>query len=115
MAASRCKLQAALKTCVWHQYVSANIVEAPIPASNSAMDRTMGSGTACVEHILLIMAIFMQAVGQQDLQGLLQTCSASFSRWFMAHLPPLLARHPAAAVLARPLEHFGSDQVGHTS
>lgn len=53
----------------------------------------------------------VQAVGQQDLQGLLQTCSASFSRWFMAHMPPLLARHPAAAVLARPLEHFGSDQV----
>ena len=53
----------------------------------------------------------VQAVGQQDLQGLLQTCSASFSRWFMAHLPPLLARHPAAAVFARPLDHFGSDQV----
>lgn len=53
----------------------------------------------------------MQAVGQQDLQGLLQTCSASFSRWFMAHMPPLLARHPAAAALSRPLEHFSSDQV----
>ena len=59
------------------------------------------------------MAIPVQAVGQQDLQGLLQTCSASFSRWFMAHLPPLLARHPAAAVLARPLDHFGSDQVSY--
>ena len=52
-----------------------------------------------------------QAVGLQDVQGLLQTCSASFSRWFMAHVTPLLTRHPAATVMARPLEHFGSDQV----
>jgi hypothetical protein len=52
-----------------------------------------------------------QAIGQQDLQGLLQACSTSFSRWFMAHVPPLLAKHPAARVLLRPLEHFGSDQV----
>ena len=52
-----------------------------------------------------------QAVGLQDVQGLLQTCSASFSRWFMAHVTPLLGRHPAATVMARALEHFGSDQV----
>ena len=56
-----------------------------------------------------------QAVGLQDVQGLLQTCSASFSRWFMAHVTPLLTRHPAAAVMARPLEHFGSDQVQSAS
>ncbi|CAK0785353.1 hypothetical protein CVIRNUC_008560 [Coccomyxa viridis] len=62
-------------------------------------------------ELLLVLDSILQAVGLQDVQGLLQTCSASFSRWFMAHVTPLLGRHPAATVMARALEHFGSDQV----
>lgn len=39
-------------------------------------------------------------------------CSRSFSPWFMAHIPDLLARHPSApATLCRFLPHFGADQV----
>ena len=53
-----------------------------------------------------------QAAAEQDLQGLLEVCSRSFSAWFMAHAPPLLASHPAApATLRRHLPHLGSDQA----
>lgn len=54
----------------------------------------------------------MQAIARQELQGVIEVCSRSFSAWFMAHIPDLLSRHPAApATLGRFLPHFGSDQV----
>ena len=53
-----------------------------------------------------------QAAARQELQGVLEVCSRSFSAWFMAHIPDLLARHPSApATLGRFLPHFGADQV----
>lgn len=53
-----------------------------------------------------------QAAARQELQGVLEVCSRSFSAWFMAHIPDLLARHPSApAILGRFLPHFGADQV----
>lgn len=54
----------------------------------------------------------VQAAAKQELQGVLEVCSRSFSAWFMAHVPDLLARHPTApATLGRFLPHFGADQV----
>lgn len=53
-----------------------------------------------------------QAAARQEVQGLLEVCSRSFSPWFMAHIPNLLQRHPSApATLGRFLPHFGADQV----
>ncbi|CAL5224153.1 g6790 [Coccomyxa viridis] len=110
--------EASLKAaaCTWLELMAAQALH-KFPGLQSEADlatlvaRSMKEKDNGSVELLLVLDGILQAVGQQDLQGLLQTCSASFSRWFMAHLPPLLARHPAAAVLARPLDHFGSDQL----
>lgn len=73
--------------------------------------RMLPSRLSAGKHVAVWHAC-AQAAGRGDLQGLLQACSASFSAWFMAHVTPLLANHPAApSTLRRHLPHFGADQV----
>ncbi|BDA46981.1 Nuclear pore complex protein NUP85 [Coccomyxa sp. Obi] len=63
-------------------------------------------------ELLIVLEGFVQAAAKQELQEVLEVCSRSFSPWFMAHIPDLLARHPSApATLGRFLPHFGADQA----
>ncbi len=53
-----------------------------------------------------------QAAAEQEAQQVMSVCSAVTRPWFMAHAPDLLMADPAsAAVLERPIDHMGGDQV----
>ena len=58
----------------------------------------------------------LQAVGEGDLQRVMQVASTMLSAWMPAHLPDLLLEHPSGpAILQQPLAHLGCSQVQEAS
>ena len=59
-----------------------------------------------------LSVILEQAVGDQEVQTVMQICSTRTSPWLPAHLPDLLAGHPASKPLvSNLLSHLGCTQV----